>query len=128
MLVVARDVVVKLLPQPLDDVIVGRIGRQEVEHDARSECFELPDNAVRFVNTVIVEHEMDPPRSPVSAAEEVQKLREYLGVLSFGYTVDDSPGTGIERSKDVALDVLSRCQHNRLLPALQVRRPEFGFR
>ena len=67
---------------------------------------------------------MDPLCSPVSAAEEVQKLREDLGVLSFGHSVDDSPGARIERPKDVALDVLARRQHDRLLPALQVRRPD----
>ena len=74
--VVTRDMVMKLLPQPLNDVVVRRIGRQEVEHDALPQCLELTDNATRLVNDVIVEHEMEPLRSSVSVAEELEELGE----------------------------------------------------
>jgi hypothetical protein len=39
--VVASDVVVELLPEPLDDVRLRRVGRQEVEHGSRTVALVL---------------------------------------------------------------------------------------
>ena len=65
---------------------------------------------------------MDPLRSSVSVAEELEELGEHRRVLVLRHTVDDSPGAGVERTEDVALDVLPRGQHERLVSRFQVRR------
>ena len=40
MLVISRDVVVQLFPETLDDVVVRRVRRQEVQHDTSTERFK----------------------------------------------------------------------------------------
>lgn len=36
-LVIARDVIMELLPKPLDGIGLGRVGRQEVQDDAAAQ-------------------------------------------------------------------------------------------
>ncbi len=45
---------------------------------------------------VIVEHQVDGPRPPIAAAEELQKLREDLGVLLMRNPVHDPSRASIQ--------------------------------
>ena len=76
------------------------------------------------VNDVVVEHEMNTLGATVSAAEVVEELSEDHRVLVLRHAVDDSPGASVESTEYVALHVLSRSQHHRLMPPFQIGRTD----
>ena len=57
--VVAGDVGVKILPDALDAVRVGAVGRQEVQHDAAVEFFEGALRDAGGVDAVVIDDEVD---------------------------------------------------------------------
>ena len=124
MAMVSRDVIMELLPESLDDVVVRRVRRQEVQHDAPGELGELCGHHFCLVDDVVVEHQMDALRTPITAAQVEQELDEHFGGLVLADAVDDGAGVGIEGSEDVAFDVLAGRQDHRLLPGFQVSRPD----
>src|SRR5512132_1506318 len=83
--VVAGDVRVEVLPDALDGVGVGTVGRKEVEDDAAAELREDTARRVGRVDAVGVDEEVDSlhPRV-VAAGEESQEIAEQRGGLSRG--------------------------------------------
>src|SRR5579883_1683590 len=79
---VAGDVGVQVLPDALDAVRVGAVGRQEVQDDAATERGEDVARAVRGVDAVVVEHEMDATGTPVAARQQPEQLAEQRDVLA----------------------------------------------
>ena len=67
MSVVSRDVVVQFLPETLDDVVIRRVRRQEVQHDTPTERLKTLLDAACLMDDVVVEHQMDTLRASVSA-------------------------------------------------------------
>ncbi len=61
--VVAGDVGVEVLPDALDAVRVGAVGRQEVQDDAAAELFESALRDAGGVDAVVVDDEVDPSRA-----------------------------------------------------------------
>ena len=58
---VARDVVVQILPDPLDPIVVGAVGRQEVELQLRGRGgFHRQPHLQAVVDAVVVEDDMNP--------------------------------------------------------------------
>src|SRR5439155_17906132 len=105
--VVAGDVVVKLLPQPLDHVRQRRVGWQEVKHDAAAKRRQVAKRPLRLVDDEVVEHEVDAPGTPVAAAELIDESDEEVRVLALPHHVDHLAGAGVEGAGEVALDVLA---------------------
>ena len=65
--VVAGDVGVEVLPDALDAVGVGAVGRQEVEGDAVTEGLEGASGRLRRVDGVVVDDEVDSPHARIVA-------------------------------------------------------------
>src|SRR6266568_5395425 len=105
--VVAGNVVVELLPEPLDDVRLRRVGRQEVKHDAPAEPGQVAQRLPRLVDDEVVEDEVDAPGAPVRTAQRVDQGEEELGVLPLGDGVDNLAAPGVERAGHVAFHVLT---------------------
>ncbi len=82
--VVAGDVVVELLPEPLDHVRLRRVGRQEVEHDAPAEPGQmtqrLPDHSGDHRDDDRRCGQRDPAHAPVVTDYEIKghQAREEL--------------------------------------------------
>ena len=57
--VIASDVVVELLPEPLDDVGQWRVGRQEVEHHPAAQFGKPAQGPLGLVDDEVVEHQVD---------------------------------------------------------------------
>ena len=122
--VISGDVVVELLPQSLDDVVIGRVRREEVKHDSPAEGLELTLHTMRLVDDVVVEHQVNAAGAPVTSRQESQELNEELSGLALGHAVDDAAVMRIERAEEVALDVLTWGEHDTLLPGLHVSGPD----
>ncbi len=105
--VVAGNVVVELLPEPLDDVRLRRVGRQEVKHDAPAEPGQVPQRPPRLVDDEIIENEVDVPGTPVRAAQRIDQGEEELRVLPLGDGVDNLAAPGVQRAGHIALHVLA---------------------
>ena len=124
MLMVSRYVVMHLFPKTFDGIVIGRIGRQEVQLDTALEAIEYAQGPLGFVDDVIVENQMNPARSAVTGCEPLQQADEEFGVFSQAMCVYDAAGSAIERARDVVLDVLARGEHQRLPAPLDVRQSD----
>ena len=72
--VVSRHVVVQIFPDPLDAIVVGAVGRQEVELDlARRGRLQCQSDLLAVVDAVVVENEVDPTSAPVRLGNELVK-------------------------------------------------------
>ena len=72
MTVVSGDVVVHLFPESFDGVVFGGVGRQKVQLNAPSECFEGMFSFRGFVDDVVVEHKVDFFGAAVSVVDDVK--------------------------------------------------------
>ena len=79
--VVAGDVGMEVLPLPLDAVVVGAVGRQEVESDAAARLREVLLDGSGRVNAVVVEDDMDAAGFGVLVLQAVEQLEEQSAVL-----------------------------------------------
>lgn len=105
--VVSGDMIMHLLPQAFDGVVVRRIGRQKVKHDAPRQEGEIAIYDLRFVSDIVVRYHMQPSGSAISAVQVLHEFEERPRRL-----VGDEPGNNatsadIERLEHVAFDVLA---------------------
>lgn len=116
MTMVARDMVVRLFPQPLDGVVVGRVRRQEVQRDTTARDREVTLNAHRLGNDVVVEHQARLEHFAVAA-----RLHEGGRVLATGDAADGATGVRIQCTEDVACDVPPGRENHQLRDRRHVR-------
>ena len=55
---ISANVVMELFPKTFDEVVLRRIWRQKMQHDASTEQFEFVSHTQLLVNDVVVEHHM----------------------------------------------------------------------
>src|SRR5580658_888947 len=106
--VVSRDVGVQILPDALDAVGVGAVGRQEVKDDPATEGSQSFAGRVCLVDAVVVDDEVDAARAPVATGEQPKQLTEQRGVLAGGSGDVQASGADVERPGQVELLVLAR--------------------
>ncbi len=120
---VSGDVVMELLPEMLDDVVIQRVRRQKVQHDASAERLVTLLDAACHTDEVVIQHQINTPRAPLSTAQVVQELSKDLSGLLLGNAVNDAPRACVQHTEDVPFNVLPRREHHGLLPALEIGRP-----
>ena len=70
MTMISGDVIMKLFPKPLNDVVIWRVGRQEVQYDSPAQrlergllesAFELPNHCASFnlLHPIPPDHDVD---------------------------------------------------------------------
>src|ERR1700722_5940017 len=115
--VVARDVGVEVLPDALDPIGVRAIGRQKVEHDPAAEGLQGAVREISGVNAVVVYDEVHATSTAVTAGEEPEQLTEERRVLACSAGRVEPPGSNVERTREVELLILARCDDAALLAA-----------
>ena len=81
---IARHVGVEILPDTLDAIGIGAVGRQEMQNDAAAESLQGPLGQESRVNPVVVDDEVDAAGAAVAAGQESEQLAEERGVLARG--------------------------------------------
>src|SRR5258708_15371121 len=81
--VVTSHVGVQVLPDALDTVGVGAVGRQEVQHDATAESGESFAGAASLVDAVVVDDEVDAACASIVAGQQPEQLAQDRALLAF---------------------------------------------
>jgi len=83
---VSGDIVMEILPDPLDLVRLGAVRRQEVQLELVTELTQDCLHAGALMDNVVVEDDMDPPGAPVgdtNGTDQVQKQPAGLAVTLY---------------------------------------------
>lgn len=115
-LVVARDGLVQLLPDALDLVHPGIIGRLEQQFEAGMARQPTLREAA-LVYLVIIEDEHDPPCRTIGTLQMIEQVNEQQRILARVLDPDQAPGAGVQGPRQVRLDILPRGRDH-LLDAL----------
>jgi hypothetical protein len=91
-----------LFPQPLDEVVIGRV-QWEMQHHAVGRILEVTLDRAGFVGDIVVEHHMQSLGAAISALQLLQELNEDCRVLRGADAVDNAAGTRIQGTEDIAL-------------------------
>src|SRR5262245_45426978 len=100
---VAGDVGVHVLPEPLDAVLLGTVGRKEVQPDSSLGTFEISLHSQAAVDREVVEDEVDDPCLWMATLEFREQRKEEVGVLPLRRHEDQLAPICGKRSSDVAL-------------------------
>ena len=123
---VPSDMIMHLFPQPLNDVVLGRIGRQEVQDDTVTELGYPFLGLPGFMDDVVVQDEVELFRPAVGCHESFQESQKQAGVLAKGFRVDDFARSRIKCSGQISLLILARSQDDHLPPLLHVAGADSG--
>ena len=55
---ISGDGVIHLFTQALDDIVIGRVRRREMQHEAPVGRFKIVLDHLRFVDDVVVQYQM----------------------------------------------------------------------
>lgn len=109
--VVPSDVVVKLFPQMLDQVVFRRVRRQEMTLEYPAESAQGDLSLPARVDDVVVEDEVDPFGLRIDFAQFLEQLDEELAVLPRCSDVDDLSGLRVQGASHVLFLVDSGSDH-----------------
>jgi len=98
---VACDVRVHVEPDPLDAIVIGTVGRKEMQDDAIAERFEDASRRVTLVDAVVVEHEMNAPRAAITTSEMKEQLAEEFARLRVVADDVKAPSDHVERAGEI---------------------------
>src|SRR5688572_25248130 len=85
--VVPSDVAMEVAPEPLDAVVLGTVGRQEVQ-DEHADPLEIALGLLALVNHVVVEDQVDPACLRVGRPQLFEERDEPVRVLVIRGRVD----------------------------------------
>lgn len=92
--VVASDMLLELLPQSLDGVRLGRVGRQEVRHHAPAETRGVALGLLRPVDDIVLGHDMKDAGAAVGAAQALEEADEEARVFGLPPVYSTCPVRG----------------------------------
>ena len=126
--VVARDVVVQILPDPLDPIVVGAVGRQKVEFQFLSRLrLHRQSHLVTVMNAVIVENEVNALGVGIGLRHQfVEKIQKQQAGLSFAFDVGEPTRFGVPRAGEILFLVAPRRQHLLLAATMHPIRSDLG--
>src|SRR6516164_2485360 len=108
--VVASNVVVKILPDPLDPIVIGAIRWQKVESHLAAPCGQCQLDLAAVVDLVVVEDDVDPTSLPVGGGHQpVDEQEEQNAVLAFSLDPSELTRASVKRPRQVTLLVLTWC-------------------
>ena len=106
---IACDIGVEFSPQPLDAIVLRRVGRQKMQHDPTAELLgQRPLHQLAGVDAVVVEDHMKFPRSGKGLAQAAQEQKEQVAVLPGVADPEDLPRAGVQRPGQIVFLVLAR--------------------
>src|SRR5687768_6364758 len=105
----------ELAPQALDAVVLGAVGRQEVEREEIPVLSEEAADALARVDHVVVQDEVDAPRVRVQLTELLEKSQEELRVLAVGCDEPQPGAVRDEGTRHIPLLVPSRRDNDPLV-------------
>src|SRR5688572_19608630 len=114
---IPRDVRMEVLPDALDSVRVGAVGRQKVEDDRSPKVAQRLARHPSGVHRVVVDNEVDPPSAWMRCPEEDEQLTEEGRSLLGGARREERTGDDVESACQVVLLVLAGCDDPTLVPA-----------
>src|SRR5206468_6188400 len=98
-------------------VVVGTIGRQEVQSDTAAEVGHGGLNNLAVVNPEVVEDHMDNRRLSVGLEQVVQQVDEQSAGFAFALHPEQPPGPRVQSTGQVSFHVFPRRQNLLLLAA-----------
>ena len=105
------------LPEPLDDIDPGAIGRLEQKPELR--VFRQPAlRHLTLVDHVVVEDEHDGPGPAIRATKVLEQLQEQRRGLSVMFDPDHPAGVSMQGAGDVVLLILPRSRDRGLFARL----------
>lgn len=116
--VVTCDIGMQVLPEALDAIVVGAIGRQEMQDDSAAELGDVALRDVARVDDVVVEDDVDVLRSRVVEQELVEQAAEEQAVLSLAVDPGELSSGRIEGASDIVLLILAGRDDHALLPVV----------
>lgn len=120
---VPGDVVVDLLPDTFDAAVLGRIGRQEVQHELASRGLDEGSGPLARVDAEVVDDDVQPPVAPVAAQQRGQRRDEQVAALASAEHPRHARADR-QRASDVALVVVAGREHTLLPTAPHPVEPE----
>ena len=114
--VVAGHVVVKVLPDPLDPIVVRAIGREKVELHLPLPGGQRQLNLAAVMDLKVVEDDVYPASVSIAGGyQPVNQEKEQRAVLAFSFDPSEFARVGIQRPCQITLLVLTWCRNLLLL-------------
>jgi hypothetical protein len=114
----------QLFPQALDRVAVRRVRWKKVQLDTTGELLDIVHREARIVDVIVVQHDLQGPRSPVGAPQQLDEWDEGHGVLSHGHLIEHLASLRVSGPKQVALGVFAGREHQTPVSRPQIGRPD----
>ena len=124
--VIAGHVRVQVEPHTLDVVVVGAVGREEVEYDTAPKLGQERLGLLARVDDVVVEDEVDAPGAAVLGCQLLDQAAEQVTALARSLDPGELAGSGVQRPGNEVLLVLAGRDYETPVPRDHPVAPDLG--
>src|SRR5262249_19364588 len=97
----------EILPEPLNAVVVGAVGRQKMQlHAARQVTLQRCQDDVTTMDTVVIQDQVESGGIRIRLQQLIQQIQEQVTGLAQALYPRQHPGADVQGSRQVTLFVL----------------------